>query len=564
MRKLLISALILATVTSASAEIDFRSDQPIDFYNHIDLNDNEIRQFFNQSCGEDQAVKDVYNNGSFECAPAGGLDTAVEVNNTLIKNIDANGYQITNLADPASVTGDSAARWKDVVSIEGDTLKGNLNLNGYNISDVDTLKFQSGFSINGSLNTSGGNVNLDNGSISDVYAIDGGGDEIDVLDPVDLNGNQLRNSEGRLEIDGAVYLPSGNLDMAGNNLINPGNVDGVDLDNPAESLTIKNNRYQIIASSIGNNKLNNSQRITVDGLTSTANINATGNILKEVNSVEGSGNLTLRSEASNGVVLEKEDGTQILTAGTANEEVAIPNGDLDIENNGLTIRGGDGTDYTLGQFGNGIEISRQGSGNSELNIEPGVTELGSSKIEIVRGNLDLQGNSIVDSTSSNSIPIGDGTDDSVTINAGGTGQYTVNTGDNSGSTKKRLQITADSSKSDIDIQNANLDLNSNKIKNYYGSACPSGETVVNINNDGTFDCVSIANDVSDVYVNRSGDSLKGNLDMRGNELQDVGKAGINTANPQEDLDVDGTASVQNAGTEMKVDSNGNVVVSLGQ
>lgn len=562
----LIASLILLTSITA-AEINFRSDQPIDFYNDINVRGNDITEFFNEACGEDQAVKDVYNNGSFECAPAGGLDTAVEVNNTLIRNIDANGYQITGLQKPQEQG--EAATWEwskdNFVSLDGDTMLGNLDLNNNNITSVNTLKFTSGFRINGSLNTSGGNINLDNGSLNDVYAIEGEGSEVNFLDAIDMNGNQIRDSNGSLEIEGEVYLPNGNLDMAGNNIINPGNVDGVDLDNPGRSIQVQDSKYQIKTNGIGNQEINNTQQITVNGLKTSSNINITGNNIEDVSRIIGEENLGLSGEGdSQGVVLEKGDGTNLLEAGISDNNIEIPNGNLDLTNGNLKIDGGDGTNYVLKEYGNGIQLTRDGSGNSEFNLEPGVTELGTSKVEITSGNLDTQGNSIVDTTSSNSIPVGDGSDDSISLNAGGQGTLTVETGDASGSSTQRLQVTSSSGQADINIQNSDLDLNGNSIKNYYDSTCPSGETMVNINDDGSFDCVSVANEVSDVYVNRSGDSMTGDLDMRGNQIQDVGKAGVNTANPQEDLDVDGTASVENAGTEMKVDSNGNVVVSLGQ
>lgn len=98
-----------------------------------------IKGFFDNSCGSNQAVKEIYSNGSVRCGPAGGnsgLPTVLDTNNSLNQNIDANGYQIGNLSAP--VGSKSPLRQQDLgdyVNRTGDTLAGDIDMNGYEITN---------------------------------------------------------------------------------------------------------------------------------------------------------------------------------------------------------------------------------------------------------------------------------------------------------------------------------------------------------------------------------------------------------------------------------------------
>jgi hypothetical protein len=561
------------------------------------------------------------------------IDVDLEMENQDIENLSQlqfnNGVGQQGLLLEGYTISDEGEAQKIVLDYqndEWDILNSNINMNGNNITNIDTLHFVSGASINGSLNTSGGNVNLENGSLTDVYSIDGGGDAVNFFDSIDMNGNIITDSNGALEIDGDIYVPTGSLDMAGNNIVNPGNVDGVDLDDPGNGLDVTDSRYQIIQDAIGNSELNNSQQFTTQGIdvsggnvtsidtlkfvegtsidgdidvngsiNTTGGLNLNGNNLTGVDTVLGDEDLNLAGQdASQGVILRQGDGTRILDAGTGTQNVEIPNGNLILGNAGnqvldIPVTGGNSAGIVSGSYTGSAGVNlgdyewglltrtpsesysssvgiAVGEGSYRMYNNQGskTFEVGNNGvIEVPRGNIDLQGNSLVDTTASDSVSVGDGSDDSVSVNAGDVGTFTVNTGDNSGGSTQRLQITADSGSGDVDIQNANLDLNNNNIKNFFESECSSGEVVAGVDSDGSYYCVSAANEVSNVYVNRSGDSMTGDLDMQGNDIVDVGRQGIGTANPQENLDVDGTASVENSGTRMEVDSSGNVVVTLG-
>lgn len=109
----------------------------------------------------------------------------------------------------------------------------------------------------------------------------------------------------------------------------------------------------------------------------------------------------------------------------------------------------------------------------------------------------------------------------------------------------------------------NLNMDGNNITNFFGSACPSGESVVDVRADGSYQCLDVTSEVSDVYVNRDGDTMTGDLNMLGNDIFNATNVGVGTDSPQENLDVDGTASVENSGTRLEVNSDGDVVVTLG-
>ncbi|MFB6265605.1 MAG: hypothetical protein ABEI07_00800, partial [Candidatus Nanohaloarchaea archaeon] len=68
---------------------------------------------------------------------------------------------------------------------------------------------------------------------------------------------------------------------------------------------------------------------------------------------------------------------------------------------------------------------------------------------------------------------------------------------------------------------SNLDMQNNALLGYWGDPCPSGEAVQDIDNTGSFTCTSITSGVSDTYVNESGDTMSGDLDLSGNQLRNV-------------------------------------------
>lgn len=69
-----------------------------------------------------------------------------------------------------------------------------------------------------------------------------------------------------------------------------------------------------------------------------------------------------------------------------------------------------------------------------------------------------------------------------------------------------------------------LDLGGSSVTGYFANNCGPGQAVGSINPDGSFTCVSVVSDVGDEWVNESGDTMSGILDMGGNRIENVGAA----------------------------------------
>lgn len=64
----------------------------------------------------------------------------------------------------------------------------------------------------------------------------------------------------------------------------------------------------------------------------------------------------------------------------------------------------------------------------------------------------------------------------------------------------------------------NLDVSGNSIVNFFGSACGAGQAVQDVADGGGFTCINVRDTASDVWVNESGDTMSGDLDMGANQL----------------------------------------------
>lgn len=574
--------------------IRFEENGEIEALRPIDLNDNVLTD----SNGSLEIEGGVY-------MPTGNLDMAGNnvVNPGFVDGIDldnpGNGLGVVNsrLVVVANSISNQEINNSDSFTLDGINATSNIDMNGNNITDIDTLIFETGMKINGSINTSGGSVNLENGSINDVDSIDGGGDPVRFDDDIDLEDNDLiepdelrtGGSSGdviavrdtangqdiiRFREGGNVDVPSGGIDVASTSTIGdlritpnaPGAQFGVDETGSLTSDSAfvvrqdrSNNRldfnYQTGASG---DALNTQTGLSIDGSGSVnvpnGNLEMRGNGIREVSHIRANTAFPeirtrpggdgvdewqiLDSDTGEEIAKFREGGqTQLIDSSTGNlildanpegnQNVEIPNGDLEL------------AQYSNVEWNN-EEVRIHSAGNGELQIRDGAStsleiDTDTDEVNIPNGNLDLQGNRMVDTTSSNTVYVGDGSDDQVVLDA-------VN---------------------NVQVQSGNLNMNGNSITQFFDNECPSGESVIGVNNNGSYDCIDITNEVSDVYVNRSGDSMTGDLDMRGNDIYDVGNMGVGTDSPQENLDVDGDASIESGGTRMEVDSGGNVVVTLG-
>lgn len=261
--------LLLAFLTTlTSAEIDFRSDQPIDFYNDIvlqgdknlDLNNNEIQRFFDTACPDGEAITNIDTNGTFECSTAAGapgLPTILENDNTANQTLNLGDYRITNLGTPTDNQDAVPLQYLEdgFVNRSGDSLNGNLYFQDNNIinpgeiktggtgsdqivirdrnGSQDIARFNEGGNIeipNGNLAISNNAINGENGNIelsNDVVALNrfGGGRY-----SFDSNGNpyiedQSNNRRFEIQNGGTVEIINSNLSLTGNDIINVGKID---------------------------------------------------------------------------------------------------------------------------------------------------------------------------------------------------------------------------------------------------------------------------------------------------------------------------------------------------
>lgn len=213
----------------------------------LNVGGNSINNFFDSACGEDQAVKDVYNNGTFVCGEAGGssgLPEVLDSNNTANQFIDMDNYTIRNLGAPEGNL--DAVRRQDITGMlnrTNGTLAGTLNFNGYNAelsngylsNDGDdegiTVDNSGNVEITGELGLQESPVSnigtpQDNrdavrqGQLSNYYNLSG-----DTLDGnLELGGNEIQDSSGQITLGaGNVNIPDGNLNLNGNNVTSTGN-----------------------------------------------------------------------------------------------------------------------------------------------------------------------------------------------------------------------------------------------------------------------------------------------------------------------------------------------------
>lgn len=265
-KKIAFAILVLLLASVASAEIDFRSDQPIDFYNDIilqqdnnlDLNNNEIQRFFDNACPDGQAIVNIDSNGTFECSTAAGnpgLPTILDNGNTANQKINMGEYRLTKLGAPEG--NKDAVRLQDVegeyVNVSGDTLDGDLYLQDNDIVNPGEIRTEGGGSdiiairdVNNSQDIArfkeGGNVKVPNGDLkvtnnNDIIAKESdarflkfnpgkpskilwdNNDNLEFKQESNLGGSE---TSSRLSItnSGNVKIPSGNLNMSNNNITN--------------------------------------------------------------------------------------------------------------------------------------------------------------------------------------------------------------------------------------------------------------------------------------------------------------------------------------------------------
>ncbi len=312
-------SIILLTVSLSAATLDFRTQNPINFHSSLDINSNNIdnvseilrdgttnlklnsngnvevsqgdlkvssgeilipSQFKISDTGviesrrsDDNLYLDLGSGGTgqLNVRDSGRTNLLVvkEDGEVLVKEgtLNLTNSRITDVNTPQEGTDAANFAWVDsnFVNRSGDTMNGNIDMNGNNITDIRYLNMTSGLEIDGDIDTNSGAIDTDGGNV----ILRGGY----ISNDGDNEGLQVNDS-------GDVNVPSGDIGVSGT-------TDGVDIDNPGNAIVINSQRYAIADDSIGDGEigedavgdteLNNSQSFDVSGLTTT-DLTATGTV----------------------------------------------------------------------------------------------------------------------------------------------------------------------------------------------------------------------------------------------------------------------------------------------
>lgn len=477
-------------------------------------------------------IKNQLNVGSTEC-PVGSY-------------IDGDG-------SCTSVTGETSGEYVDET---GDTMTGPLNITDIANFTSSGIEFYQPLSVD-----SPGSLAVDSG----VDLTGSGSNTIDSYSTLYLKTSSGSPSDIVLRPSGQVGIDS-NLETTGNLTVNGQEIDvtGATLKNvnlEADSVdeseinqnTLDDSEIQdnslssssLAANSVTNSELDNSVNLDVSTPSNTGGALDVGGQIKVDGGLDTYNNIDLNeNELQNIDRLEDNTGTATIDFDGSNN-VAVPNGNFDVgspSNTGKTLDVGGGANF---------------NGNINLNNGGGLDNVDDIEMDgnIYGAGVDMSLQEV------GSVLGPDNGDTDLNIQTQGSGSHVVSIEDGSSSNIDIARFNEGTQ--NVEIPNGQLNMNSNKIvsvsdptngqdaatKSYVDSEVSSGTTTA-------------TQTLSEVL---SEDNSAGsyNIDMNGQQINNANKVGVATSNPSENLDVDGTASVSNSGTTMKVDSNGNVVVTLG-
>lgn len=111
------------------------------------------------------------------------------------------------------------------------------------------------------------------------------------------------------------------------------------------------------------------------------------------------------------------------------------------------------------------------------------------------------------------------------------------------------------------------------IENFFAPTCPADQAVQRINPDGSYECGAPSSNVGDFWVNETGDTMSGPLDMDGNDILDVGElTGSNIVDSAQisggavgDSEIDNSEAFTMAGLTLNgnLSLNGNTITGIG-
>ncbi|QGA80384.1 hypothetical protein [Candidatus Nanohalobium constans] len=508
--KILVLTLITGLLAvPAAADLEFRDPDPVQFYTDIQLNDGTT-------------IEGLPNPGSTSAPMTKGYADSTYLNkegDTLNGRLNAKSNNITGLPTPQSnsdaapknyvdnqLNGISGSQNLSQILNEGNKANTTINMgtnkitnlkNPENSRDAANLNWTqnnfvraNGDSINGSIDLLGTN------NIIAPDQIMTGGQNIQIID---TNNNQdiLRLKEG-----GNVEIPNGNLDLNGNQLVNPSRIEYMDNDGDGNSWIGReystdgsfrfydDTNVNLIMRQNGNMEIPNG-KLTVNNpgngdIIDASAANAKFLVTEESTStywathnITDNGYNIGTNSGSRNIKLQPGE-TNTLTAKPGGN-IEIPNGDLDITQSSstpLTLESTESSNnvnirfqrnsndlYNLGYSNNknGLSIFNFNTGNDEIIIPD------SGGVEVPNGNLDIASPGV----SGTALDVGGNMrlNSGAYIDLGGTNwRIEDQTGSNNrlvihdkvGTNEHLMYLNNGGS---IEIPNGNLDLNKNEIKN---------------------------------------------------------------------------------------------------
>ena len=352
---ILVSSVFL--ISPVSADIIFDDPDPVQFKTDLNMNQNDAFNFTEPDESRDPVIVSYADDNYLN-----------DDNDKLEGYLDINGKELRNFFQDKCQSGEAVTRVKEdgsysclgVLNEGGDTLEGNLIINGND------------------LETGGQAIELTDGSQNILVVRD----------------------------DGSISIPNGNIEVEGN-------TDGIDLDNPSNGLSASGSQYNIISDAIGDNELNNTQELTINGLKSNSNIDLTGENLTSVKNIQfqsgasingtidtegenvnlDNGSLTgLKSiEGEDNTVIVKDnlnmDGNLIKNLDWSNAGDLDSNGDIsdgnvenaELSNSQFGVSGGEGVNGNQNiELGNNAAISIVWSDANNLNANGGISDFSNS------------------------------------------------------------------------------------------------------------------------------------------------------------------------------------------
>jgi hypothetical protein len=280
----------------------------------LNVDGNNINNFFDSACGEDQAVKDVYNNGTFVCGESGGvsgLSEVLQTNSTANQSIQIDGGRLVTKIDQGYGANQfysyGDATWMEP-GIQFRKAEGSQS-NPSNVTDGQEL---------GQFTWQGYGGGFQTGALLRAEAVEGFdsdsyGTQVELFTveegTTDLKRKLLVDSRGNLEI------PEGSINVSGNADIE----DNLEL---GGSLTLENGQINLLGNSLTGLPVSDDSNDAVrqDQLSGYYKLN--GDTLQ--------GDMDL-----NGYELKDSSGPVTL----GGSDVEIPDGNINLNGNNLTSTG---------------------------------------------------------------------------------------------------------------------------------------------------------------------------------------------------------------------------------